>query len=49
MRTTSQGQKRIRDKIRAVDFYITGIASRPKPFGSGDLDDLIRSGRIHLS
>lgn len=30
-------------------FYMSDFADCPEPFEPGDLDDLIRAGRIHIS
>ena len=42
----SDEQKRIRDSIRELDFYITDFKKSSIPFTREDFDDLVSRGRI---
>ena len=46
LRTPSEDQKQIRDRLRDIGFYISDFPGTRRPFGSDDLDGLIRERRI---
>ena len=49
IRASSEDQKRIRDEIRAIGFYISDFRSSSKGFGPEDFDALVRSGQIAIA